>query len=227
MPGRGAARARGAAGAPRAAGTSCSASSWYRAVSSSSRSCFLSTSSLEVAPRAVPTHLYRKLCSKARGCGCADPGGRGSAARAVGNPGQRPLRTEQVRAGRGLRGRRWAQWLLHLPARATRAKRQTRAAGDPVEAQGTGPRDHVQNAPAGCAPTRLRGHPPPGHLLLRCPVVAGQLLAHLQAQLADPRVVGHGGQSVPEKLRAEATRVRAQARGSRRDLGVAPCHGYE
>lgn len=161
---------------PGGAGTSCSASSWYRAVSNSSRRCFFTTSFLEAAPRVVPTHRYRKFCSKARGCGCADPSGRGSAARAVGNPGQRPLHTAQVSSGRGLRRRRWAQWLLHLPAtspreaahrpslpgsgRATRAKRQTRAASDTVKAQETGPKDHVQKTPAGCPPTPSPGASP-------------------------------------------------------------------
>lgn len=47
------------------AATSCSLSSWYRAVSSSSRRCFLTTL-LEAAPRVVPTHLYRKFCNEAR-----------------------------------------------------------------------------------------------------------------------------------------------------------------
>lgn len=153
-------------GLPGGAGTSCSASSWYRAVCSSSRRCLFTTSSLEAAPSVVPTHLYRKFCSKARGCGCADPRGRGSAGGAVGKPGQRPLH----RAGEFWAGSEETMVgtvalaalatghheAAHRPlpgsGRAVRDKRQTRAASDTIKAQEIGPKDHVQKTPAGCPP---------------------------------------------------------------------------
>lgn len=112
------------------AATSRSLSSWYRAVSSSSCRCFLTTSLLEAAPRVVPMHLYRKFCNEVREQGCAWLPSRGvpSTTKAL-PPAEYALSTQstplaepadagthgtdrrkdQTSSGRCLRSRRWVR----------------------------------------------------------------------------------------------------------------------
>lgn len=109
-----------ACGSGEGAGTSRSASSWYRADSSSSCRRSLTTSLLEAAPRAVPTHLYRKFCSKVGACGyaaaCVDsPAPPADVAGAVRSPQDATTRSERLSSAQCLMSG-WGLWLLRLPA---------------------------------------------------------------------------------------------------------------
>lgn len=112
-----------------------------------------------------------------------------------------------------MRSKRRGKWAPASPSQPAGALSGPQATGDMFRQKGP-PRVKAQDlgSPRAMPRSPSPAHPCSANLLLGQPGVARQLSAHLQAQLADPRVVRHDSQRVPKELWAGAPAVRGQER---------------